>query len=87
MYYLNKRNTYIQIKNKGLFHFNDIYNLDTSSFTCDTNLRIRFKHYGKKCKETGKSIPSGIVASFRPLSLDIQSKYSLDDIDKIPYNL
>ena len=87
MYYTTKKNSYIQIKKYGLFHFNDLYNVGTPLFTCNTNLRIRFKYYGRKCKLTGKSIPSGIVASFRPLSLDIISKYSLDQSDTIPYTL
>ena len=86
-YYLDKNNYYIQIEKNGLFHLIDIFKFGTPLFMCETMLRVRFKNSGKKCKTTGKSIPSSIVASFRPHRIQTISDYSLDKTESIPSNL
>jgi hypothetical protein len=64
---------YIQLQNFGLYHTStDVCNLGTPKFLCTQRLRIRMKRHGKRCKETGKHVPSSVMASFRPVFKTLQ---------------
>ena len=79
---------YIQISKYGLYHLgNDICNFNVSRFLCDQRLRIRTKVHTKKNK-IGFCILSVTIAcqpkNIKNLSI---SKYSLDNINRLPHNL
>lgn len=81
--YKYKGNSYIQIKNYGLYHLGvDICNLGVPEFKPETiRIRIRCKRRGKK-----GCIPSSITVSAYAKGLK-KSDFSLDNLDKIPKNL
>lgn len=81
--YKEKGNSYIQIKGQGLYYLeSDVCNFGVPKFNPKkTELRIRCKRRGK----TG-SIPSSLTVSAYVSELE-ESKYSLDDKNKLPPNL
>jgi hypothetical protein len=76
---------YIQVFGYGLYHTgNDSCNLGVPMFLCKQKLRIRCKRHGKRCKDTGKYVPSSITASLRPVLKTLQpSGLSLDNCDSL----
>ena len=80
---------YIQISGGlGLYHLgNDICNFKVPEFTCAQELRIRIKVHQRKNAKGFCNL--SVTASCKPKNiLDLEpSKYSLDDINRIPPNL
>lgn len=87
--YKNKGCYYIQISNGfGLYHTgNDIYNFDVPEFKCEQEIRIRTKIHSKKNKKGFCSL--SVTAACKPKNINNieKSKYSLDNINKLPLNL
>lgn len=81
--YKEKGNSYIQIKNKGLYYFEtDVCNFGVPKFNPKrTKLRIRCKRRGKQ-----GCIPTSLTVSAWIEKLD-HSPYSLDNITTLPPNL
>ncbi len=86
--YQEKNCFYIQISEKGLYHLgNDICNFGVPEFICEQEIRIRIKVNTKKdykgfCKLS-------VMAACKPININKleKSKYSLDNIKKLPKNL
>lgn len=79
---------YIQISNHGLYHLgHDICSFNVPEFIIDQQMRIRTKIH-KKVTSSGYCTLS-VTASCKPVNLYLleKSKYSLDDINKLPHNL
>jgi hypothetical protein len=80
---------YIQISGgKGLYHLgNDVCDFKVPEFTCPLELRIRIKIHSSKNKKGFCSL--SVTAACHPKNIiDLEpSKYSLDDINKLPPNL
>jgi hypothetical protein len=78
--YHEKKVHYIQVEGHGLYHTReDFCDFGTTVFTCTQRLRIRMKKHGKRCKLTGKHVPSSVTASFRPVFKSLRkSPVSLD---------
>ena len=87
--YKNKGCYYIQISNGlGLYHTGyDIYNFDVPEFTCEQEIRIRTKIHNRKNKKGFCQL--SVTAACKPKYINKikKSKYSLDDIKKLPRNL
>jgi hypothetical protein len=86
--YSEKGCYYIQISDKGLYHLgNDICNFNVPEFICDQELRIRTKIHSRK-NSKGYCVFS-VIISCKPKNIKniVKSKYSLDDILKLPDNL
>jgi predicted small secreted protein len=86
--YCNKDCKYIQISDYGLYHLgNDICNFDVPLFVIEQRLRIRIKVHSKKNKNGYCSL--SITAACNPTNISYltKSKYSLDNINKLPPNL
>lgn len=83
--YAAKGSHYIQLHGYGLYHTGENpCNFDVPYFECEQRMRIRCKRHGKK-DETGKHVPSSVMASLCPkLKTLPKSTYSLDDIKKMP---
>lgn len=83
--YKNKRCSYIQISNYGLYHLGkDICNFNVPYFNCKQVLRIRTKIH-KRCNNNGFMCAS-VIISPKPFII-IKSNYSLDNYQKLPINL
>lgn len=78
--YHQKNVHYIQVEGHGLYHTHeDLCDFGTVPFECTQRLRIRMKKHGKKCKVTGKHVPSSVMASFRPIFRSLRkSPVSID---------
>ena len=80
---------YIQISGgKGLYHLgNDICDFKVPEFTCDLELRVRIKIHSSKNSKGFCSL--SVTAACHPKNImDLEpSKYSLDDINKVPLNI
>lgn len=79
---------YIQISNYGLYHLgNDICNFNVPEFNIHQQIRIRIKIHRKKDKNGYCDL--SVIASFKPIEIKSlnKSKYSLDNIKKLPLNL
>lgn len=86
--YKEKGCYYIQISDKGLYHLGeDICNFNVPEFTCPQELRIRTKIHSKKNKKGFCKLSVIIACKPKNINYLINSPYSLDDIDKLPYNL
>jgi len=86
--YSEKGCYYIQISDKGLYHLgNDICNFNVPEFICDQELRIRTKIHSRK-NSKGYCVFS-VIISCKPQNIKdlVNSKYSLDDILRLPENL
>tara|TARA_Y100000590_G_scaffold470585_1_gene666599 strand:+ start:941 stop:1846 length:906 start_codon:yes stop_codon:yes gene_type:complete len=81
--YKEKGNSYIQIKGQGLYYLeSDVCNFGVPKFNPKKiELRIRCKRRGKQ-----GCIPSSLTVSAWVSELD-ESRYSLDDKDKLPQSL
>lgn len=79
--YSIKGNSYIQIKDYGLYHLgNDVYNFGVPEFKPSKSwIRLR-------CKFHKGNIPSSLTMSAKCKGLE-RSPYSLDDLSKLPPNL
>jgi hypothetical protein len=77
---------YIQISNGyGLYHLgNDICNFDVPLFNIEQQLRIRTKVHTKKNTKGFCSLSVTIACQPKDIKKIIQSKYSLDDENKLP---
>jgi hypothetical protein len=86
--YSEKGCKYIQISDKGLYHLgDDICEFNVPEFICEQQLRIRTKiHATHNSKGFCKL---SVIISCQPKNIIKmpQSKYSLDDISKLPENL
>ena len=83
-----KKCQYIQISDYGLYHLgNDICNFDVPEFIINSEIRIRTKIHSRKNKN-GYCVLS-VMAACKPVNIKLlnKSKYSLDDISKLPQNL
>ena len=86
--YKEKGCYYIQISEKGLYHLGyDICCFNVPEFICDQQLRIRIKVHKTKNKKGFCDL--SITAACQPININNleYSKYSLDDIKKLPKNL
>lgn len=86
--YRSKGCHYIQISDFGLYHLgNDICNFGVPEFNIQQEMRIRIKVHQKTTKK-GFCILS-VMAACKPKKIKElkQSKYSLDNKDKLPINL
>ena len=87
--YYEKGCKYIQISNGyGLYHLGeDICNFDVPIFDIEQQLRIRTKIHST-CNKKGFCVLSVMIAC-QPINIKnlIKSKYSLDDINKLPKKL
>jgi len=87
-YYLQKGNSYIQIKGLGLYHTGeDVCGFGVPYFVCQTRLRVRCKRHGVKCPVTKKDIPTSVMTSFWVTKPPAPSPYSLDDRARFPTSL
>lgn len=80
---------YIQISDGyGLFHLgNDICNFDVPLFDIEQQLRIRTKIHTRKNKKGFCNLSVTVACQPKDITKLKQSKYSLDDKDKIPLSL
>jgi hypothetical protein len=87
--YFKKGCYYIQLSNGyGLYRLNeDICNFNVPLFILKQQIRIRIKVHKKSDKNGYCSL--SVMASFKPSNIKklVKSKYSLDDISKLPKNL
>ncbi len=86
--YKEKGCYYMQVSDYGLYHLGeDICNFGVPEFTIEQELRIRIKIHTRKDKK-GKCRMS-VTAACKPKNIKNleKSKYSLDDVDKLPTNL
>jgi len=84
--YQNKGCSYIQISDGyGLFHLgNDPCKFDVPFFNVEQQIRIRTKIHTKKTKKRFCSISVTVACQPKNIKEIKQSKYSLDNIDKLP---
>jgi hypothetical protein len=87
--YKSKGVDYIQVKGFGLYHTGtDTCSFNVPLFQCQQNVRIRCKRHGKRCRITGKNLPTTVMAAFRPvLSTLVKSPFSLDSVASAPTSL
>jgi len=80
---------YIQISNGyGLYHLgNDICGFDVPEFNIEQHLRIRTKIHSRKNKKGFCSLSVTIACQPKNISKFNRSKYSLDDVNKLPLSL
>ena len=80
---------YIQISGGyGLFHLgNDICNFDVPLFNIEQQLRIRTKIHTRKNKKGFCNLSVTVACQPKDITKLKQSKYSLDDKDKLPVSL
>lgn len=86
--YEYKNNQYIQISDYGLYHLkNDVCKFDVPKFDVEQEIRIRTKIHSS-CNKQGFCKIS-VMAACKPKNIKKlnKSKYSLDDINKLPQNL
>jgi hypothetical protein len=86
--YAEKGCKYIQISKKGLYHLgDDVCNLGVPEFICDQRLRIRTKIHRKTNKNGHCDL--SVTCACQPINIKkmTNSKYSLDDINKLPDKL
>jgi hypothetical protein len=86
--YNSKGCQYIQVSDKGLYYLNnDPCNFNVPQFNIPQQIRIRTKIHTKKNKKGFCKL--SITAACQPKNIKIypKSKYSLDDINKLPLNL
>jgi len=86
--YSEKGCKYIQISDKGLYHLgNDICDFNVPEFICEQQLRIRTKIHSKNNSKGFCRL--SVIISCQPKNISYlnNSKYSLDDISKLPENL
>jgi hypothetical protein len=86
--YIAKGCYYIQISTYGLYHLgDDIYNFNVPEFICEQQVRIRTKIHTRKDKNGFCSLSVTAACQPKDIKTLTKSKYSLDDISKIPKNL
>lgn len=86
--YSEKRCSYIQISEKGLYHLgNDICDFNVPIFICDQRLRVRTKIHEKKNKKGFCKLSVTIACQPKNINNLVNSKYSLDNINTLPNNL
>ncbi len=86
--YLSKGCHYIQISNKGLYKLkNDINNFNVPLFNCEQKFRIRTKIHTRKNKKGFCNLSVTISCMPKNIKNLENSKYSLNNINKIPKNL
>lgn len=80
---------YIQISNGyGLYHLgHDICNFDVPLFNIEQRLRIRTKIHTRKNKKGFCNLSVTVACQPKDITKVKQSKYSLDDKDKLPVSL
>jgi hypothetical protein len=84
--YSSKGCYYIQIYTKGLYHLgNDICNFNVPELVADQKIRIRIKNHGSKNGYCNLSVTAGCY--FVDIKQLPNSKYSLDNINKLPPKL
>ena len=79
--YCAKGAHYIQLYGFGLYHTGrDVCGFGVPLFECKQRLRIRCKRHGRRCKQSGRYVPSSVTASFRPIYKTLKkSSMSLDN--------
>jgi len=86
--YSSKDCKYIQIYKKGLYHLGEDYcNFDVPELICDQKIRIRIKNHGTKNKQGFCNLSVTAACYFVDIKQLPDSKYSLDDIKKLPKSL
>lgn len=86
--YSEKGCKYIQISNKGLYHLgDDICDFKVPEFICEQQLRVRTKIHTKKNKKGYCNLSITIACQPKNIKDLNNSKYSLDDYNKLPINL
>lgn len=86
--YLEKGCKYIQISAKGLYHLGeDICNFGAPEFLCEQQIRIRIKVHNTANKNGYCNL--SVTCACQPKNIENleNSKYSLDDIKKLPEKL
>lgn len=86
MLYKAKGCSYVQISDGyGLYHLgNDVCNFDVPLFNIEQRLRIRTKIHTRKDKKGFCKLSITIACQPKDIKTIPQSKYSLDDKDKLP---
>lgn len=86
--YLSKGYKYIQIHEKGLYHLGDDYcNFNVPKLIGDQKLRIRIKNHGTQDINGLCKLSVTAACYFANMKQLPYSKYSLDDIEKLPPSL
>lgn len=87
--YRSKKCKYIQISNGyGLYHLgDDICNFDIPLFNIEQQLRVRTKIHTRKNKNGFCNLSVTIACQPKNIKKFTHSKYSLDDINKLPPRL
>lgn len=86
--YREKGCHYIQISNYGLYHLGtDICKFRVPKLSVDSRMRVRIKVHHRRDKNGHCSL--SVTAAFQPIDIKTlkKSKYSLDDIERLPDNL
>jgi len=86
--YREKGCVYIQISEKGLYHLGkDVCEFGVCEFKCEQNLRIRTKIHSRK--DTKGFCKLSVIVSCQPKNSKqiIESRYTLDNIKKLPEKL
>lgn len=73
---------YIQLYGFGLYHTGeDVCGFGVPKFECKQRLRVRCKRHGRRCKQSGRYVPSSVTAAFRPVFKSLKkSTVTMDDI-------
>jgi hypothetical protein len=86
--YGEKKCSYIQICNKGLYHLgNDICDFKVPQFICDQQLRVRTKIHERKNKKGFCKLSVTIACQPKNINNLVNSAYSLDNQMTLPDNL
>lgn len=86
--YREKKCNYIQISKKGLYHLGeDICHFNVPEFKCEQQLRIRTKIHTKYNNKGFCKLSVTVACQPKNIKKIENSKFSLDDILKLPLNL
>ena len=86
--YNKKGCSYIQISNKGLYNLgNDICGFNVPEFICEQKLRVRTKIHERINSKGFCNLSVMISCLPKDISRLTNSKFSLDDISRLPTNL
>ena len=83
--YAAKDCKYIQVSTLGLYHLGtDICKFNVPEFICEQQLRVRIKIHNKKTKSGFCNLSVTVACQPKNITDLLPSKYSLDDINKLP---
>ena len=86
--YSEKGCSYIQISEKGLYHLGyDVCDFNVPIFICEQRLRVRTKIHKRKTTKGFCKLSVTISCQLKNVNNLVNSKYSLDNRQKLPTNL